>query len=103
TSGASHVPSEGAYVTLIGTKGGAEIIGDKLTIYTEMHGQQVDITPAYTPRAWADCIVAEIVHLVTCIRDKKTPMSTGEQGMEMMKILEGIYKSADQGKTIKIG
>jgi hypothetical protein len=30
-------------------------------------------------------------------------MSTGEQGLEMMKILEGLYKSADQDKTIRIG
>jgi predicted dehydrogenase len=103
TSWASYVPSEGAYVKLIGTKGGAEIIGDKLTIYTEMHGQQVDITPAYTPLSWGDCIAAEIAHLVTCIQEDKTPMSTGEQGVEMMKILEGIYKSSEQEKTIKIG
>lgn len=103
TSWASHVPAEAAYVKLVGTEGGAEIIGDRLTIYTEMHGQQVDITPSYAPRAWGDCIAAEIAHLVTCIQEDRTPMSTGEQGVEMMKILEGIYKSAEQEKTIKIG
>jgi predicted dehydrogenase len=103
TSWASHVPGEQAYVRLIGTKGGAEIIGTKLTVYTEMLGEQMDITPAYQPRSWEECLAAEIAHFVECIQEGKTPMSTGEQGLEMMKILEGIYKSAEQEKTIKIG
>lgn len=102
-SWASHVPSESAYVKLMGTKGGAEIIGDRLTVFTEMCGELVDITPAYQPRSWEDCLAAEIAHLVECIQEGQTPMSTGEQGVAMMKILEGVYKSAEQEKTIKIG
>lgn len=103
TSWASNVPQESSYVKLIGTKGGAEIIGDRLTVYTEMSGELVDITPVYRSRSWEDCLAAEIAHFVTSIQEEKAPMSTGEQGVEMMKILEGIYKSAEQGKTIRIG
>ncbi len=94
TSWASHVPSEGSYVKLMGTRGGAEIAGNDLTVYTDLHGEQVDITPAYAPREWADCIAAEIAHFVDCIRTGRTPMSTGEQGVEVMRILDGIYESA---------
>lgn len=101
-SWATHVPSETAYVKLMGTQGGAEISGNKLTVYTEMYGELVDVTPAYHPRSWEDCLAAEIAHFVECIRAGKTPMSTGEQGLEMMKILKGIYKSAEQEKTVKI-
>lgn len=102
-SWASNVPQEGAYVRLVGTKGGGEVIESKLTVYTEMHGELVDITPVYRPQSWQDCLAAEIDHFVKCIHAGKEPMSTGEQGVEMMKILEGIYKSAEQEKAIRIG
>ena len=67
-----------------------------------MHGELVDITPVYRSQSWQDCLAAEIDHFVQCIHEGKAPMSTGEQGVEMMKILEGIYKSAEQDKTIRI-
>ena len=102
TSWASHVPSEGSYVKLMGTRGGAEITGNDLTVYTDLHGEQVDITPAYVPREWSDCIAAEIAHFVDCIRTGRTPMSTGEQGVEIMQILDGIYESAEENRMVHI-
>lgn len=102
TSWASHVPGEGSYVKLMGTRGGAEITGNDLTVYTDLHGEQVDITPAYTPREWSDCIAAEIAHFVDCIRSGRTPMSTGEQGVEIMQILDGIYASAADNRMVRI-
>lgn len=102
TSWASHIPAEGKYVKLMGTRGGAEIKGSQLTVYTNLHGEQVDITPTYVPREWSDCIAAEIAHFVECIRAKRTPMSTGEQGVEIMQILEAIYESAERKNMIHI-
>ena len=102
TSWASHVPSEGSYVKLMGTRGGAEITGNDLTVYTDLHGQQVDITPAYAPREWSDCIAAEIAHFVDCIRAGRPPLSTGEQGVEIMQILDGIYESAAGNRMVHI-
>lgn len=102
TSWASHVPSEGSYVKLMGTRGGAEIAGNDLTVYTDLHGEQVDITPAYASREWSDCIAAEIAHFVDCIRTGRTPMSTGEQGVEIMQILDGVYESAAGNRMVHI-
>ena len=102
TSWASHVPSEGSYVKLMGTRGGAEITGNDLTVYTDLHGEQVDITPAYAPREWSDCIAAEIAHFVDCIQAGRTPMSTGEQGVEIMQILDGIYDSAENNRMVHL-
>ena len=101
TSWASHVAAEGSYVKLMGTRGGAEINGNDLTVYTDLHGEQVDITPAYAPREWSDCIAAEIAHFVDCIRTGRTPMSTGEQGVEIMQILDGIYESAAGNRMVR--
>ncbi len=100
TSWASHVAAEGSYVKLMGTRGGAEINGNDLTVYTDLHGEQVDITPAYAPREWSDCIAAEIAHFVDCIRTGRTPMSTGEQGVDIMQILDGIYESAAGNRMV---
>ncbi len=101
-SWATNVPQESSYVKLMGTKGGAEIQGDGLTVYTEMHGELADVTPIVRNRSWSDCIAAEIAHLVRCIQTGEEPMSTGEQGLEMMKILEGIYQSAESGSAVTI-
>jgi predicted dehydrogenase len=38
---------------------------------------------------------------VDSIRDKRAPMATGAQGVKVMKILEGIYKSAATGKEVR--
>jgi predicted dehydrogenase len=41
-------------------------------------------------------------HFVDCILDNKEPISSGEQGYENMRIIDGIYMSAKKGKEIKI-
>jgi predicted dehydrogenase len=38
---------------------------------------------------------------VNSIIDKRAPMATGDQGVKVMKILEGIYKSAESGREVR--
>ena len=40
---------------------------------------------------------------VNSILEKRQPSATGEQGLKVMKILEGIYKSAEKGREVRYG
>ena len=89
--------SDEFYSRLMGTKGGAQL--DPLVIYKDALGTQVDLKPAY---AKVDTFAAETAYFVNCILKNKEPMATGEQGLEIMKILDAIYLSAKTGKQISI-
>lgn len=89
---------------LYGTKAGAvhrnlnegyEFIAEA---FCEENGFFVDKTyrdgPGLVPKA------AE--HFVDCIRNDKQPISSGHDGIRLMKILDGIYESARLGEEIRI-
>ena len=38
---------------------------------------------------------------VNSILEEREPLATGEQGLKVMKILEGIYKSAEKGREVR--
>ncbi|MFH1569551.1 MAG: Gfo/Idh/MocA family oxidoreductase, partial [Gemmatimonadota bacterium] len=40
---------------------------------------------------------------VNSILEKRAPLATGDQGLKVMKILEGIYKSAATGREVRYG
>lgn len=96
-SWASNVERERIYTTLVGTKGGADL--DPLRVYSEMHGSLADITPSYPNQSGH---IMEIKHFVDCIVNGKELISTGEHGLEVTRILDAIYKSAEQGREITL-
>lgn len=93
----SHVERERIYTQLVGTKGGAEL--DPLRIYTDFNGNTADVQLQHPNVSGHDM---EIVHFVECIRDKKTPISTGEHGLHIQLILDAIYESTVTGKGVEI-
>jgi predicted dehydrogenase len=38
---------------------------------------------------------------INSILQKRAPLATGEQGLKVMKILDGIYKSAKTGREVR--
>ena len=96
-SWASNIANETSYTTLMGDKGGADL--SPLRIYTELNGEQADITPQHPN---INGHQAEVLHFVDCIRDGKQPIATGEHGLDVIKILDAIYESATTGDIVKI-
>ncbi len=41
------------------------------------------------------------VEAVRANLEKRAPVATGEQGLKVMKILEGIYRSAESGREVR--
>jgi predicted dehydrogenase len=88
---------------LCGTKGGLaqKNVGGgyefAAELYTEEGGnlytKRLDeaLTPA--PSAYSE--------FVSSILEKRAPMASGDDGLKVMKILEGIYRSAETGREVR--
>ena len=87
----------GSSLQIAGTLGGLEL--NPLRIYQERNGVALDITPE-VPNT--DGFANQIGHFVECIKRRKTPLMSGEQGIQLMQMLDGIYKSAATGKEVRI-
>ena len=87
----------GSFNTIAGTKGGAQL--DPLVIYTERKGTLLDITPNVED---LNPFALEIEHFIDCITTGKEPMPSAEQGVMLMQMLDGIYRSSKTGKEVKI-
>jgi predicted dehydrogenase len=108
TSWASHTkPGRDDYfVNLYGSEGGSELYvanytdRDTLTFYTEECGQPVQIKPAIVNRAGGHELAVE--HFVQSVRNNLPVESTGEQGLALMRIIEGLYQSASSGREVRL-
>jgi predicted dehydrogenase len=91
--------------TLYGTKGGLvqkNLNGTyqwRAEVYTEEGGnfytKVLDKASVSSPSAYSE--------FVSSILEKRPPSAPGEDGLKVMKVLEGLYRSAETGKEIRFG
>ena len=89
--------------TLCGTRGGLvqkNVRGGyefEAEVYTDESGhlftKKLDWSTTMTPSAYSE--------FVSSIVEKRPPLATGEQGLKVMKVLEGIYRSAATGREVR--
>ena len=88
---------------LYGTKGGVNLNGADMKIYTEVNDYLADITPQIKNfKNGADMFVAEMAHFVDCALNGTPCRASAEDGLEVMKILDAIYESAATGHEVVI-
>ena len=88
---------------LYGTKGGMNLAGNGLKIYTEVNDFLADIVPDTSDYIEAeDLFEAEMRHFADCILNGTECIATAEDGLEVMKILDAIYESAKTGHEVVI-
>ena len=88
--------------SLYGTKGG--ICLDTMKLYSEMNGFMTDVS-LIDRNTWVEkkeMFQAEMDHFVDCCLNGTKCMSPAEDGVVIMKILEGLYESARTGKSVEI-
>lgn len=88
-------------VKLFGEKGGAEI-EPELVIVAEQNDTILNILPQVDNKSFdfAGSFANEINHFVECCLDGKQPVAPVEDGVEVMKMLNAIYESAQTGKEV---
>ncbi|MFD0710710.1 Gfo/Idh/MocA family protein [Paenibacillus sp. GCM10027626] len=96
-----HAKKDEAMVKLFGTKGGLEV-DPAISIITEKYNTILNIDPQVDAQGFdfARAFQGEIDHFVNCIKTGSEPISPVEDGVEIMKILRGIYESAQTGAEV---
>lgn len=87
--------------TLYGTKGGINL--DSMKFSTDVNGFMVDadiLSKNFVDSK--DMYQAEMDHFVDCCLNGTECKSPAEDGVVIMKILEGLYESAKTGKSVDI-
>ena len=82
---------------MAGTKAGASL--SPFTLYIEDNGKEVD-KPLDAPAI--NSFDEEVKHFVECLVEGKVPISSAEQGVILMQMLDGIYASAAKGSSVQI-
>ncbi len=99
-SWASNVEKESVFVELRGDKAGACFKDGNLKIFTETNGTLEDICPKLDDNILIH--YANIRHFADVLQNGTEPDFTPIQGVNMIKILEAMYKSAETGMEVRL-
>jgi predicted dehydrogenase len=97
-----HAKKDEITVKIYGDKGGAEI-EPELFLVTEKHDTILNMAPQVDHASFDfnEGFQSEINHFVDACFGRKETLSPVEDGLQMMKILCGIYESAEKGIEIQ--
>lgn len=96
-----HAKKDETQVKLFGDKGGAEI-EPELHIVSEKHNTILNVTPQvdHLTFDFNQAFQSEIDHFIECMTENKETISPVQDGVEIMKILCGIYESSEKGMEV---
>lgn len=97
-SWAIHNDKTRQWCQIFGTEGGCDW-GEDTAIYRELQGASVN---GKIDIGAGDPWQGEMQHFVDCILQNRTPDPDAVQGVTMMKMLDAIYKSAENGREVLI-
>ncbi len=91
-------------ILLMGSKGRVEL--EPATRYEGNHlwtgrdGREQEVSPP--PGPGKTQFAGQLDHLSQCVIDGREPIVSGEEGLRDLRIVEAIYRSAREGKTIRL-
>lgn len=91
------------YCDCFGTEGSGSL--NPFRIFKKMHGNLVNVAPVSndSPQAlYRKSYEHELKHWVSVLRNLHPVISTVEEAVHRMKIVEAVYKSAKTGKSVKL-
>lgn len=97
-----HAKENEMSIKLYGDRGGFEL-EPEIAIVSEKHDTILNVAPQTDHRGFhfESAFQNEINHFIDCVRTGQEPISPVEDGVEIMKILRGVYESAQSGKEIR--
>jgi predicted dehydrogenase len=92
-----------AYVNLFGS-GGAALL-NPLRVHKGMHGTLVNVTPTLDQgrNQYKHSIEAQIGHFADVLRKGARPIGAADEILPVMELMDAIYRSAEQGKEVRLG
>ncbi|MFC4769972.1 Gfo/Idh/MocA family protein [Effusibacillus consociatus] len=107
-SWAANIEKERRFLQLLGETGGLECENDRVMYYGERGGQLVGMLPQFS---WGtdeqaslerDGGLPMIREFARAIRSGTTPLCSGEEGLRISRILDALYRSAQEGREIRL-
>jgi predicted dehydrogenase len=92
------------YCYVHGNEGSASL--SPLTINKELHGNLVNLAPSKLDspqQLFKRSYENEIKHFLGAVKDLHPVVSTGEEAVQRMRIVEAVYRSAKHGKEVTLG
>jgi predicted dehydrogenase len=89
------------YCNLFGTEGSALL--NPLKIQKQIHGNIVNLTPANiekSPNYFKKSIENELKHFIIAVKGLTPIISSGEEAVKRMSVVDAIYKSAETGREV---
>lgn len=104
TSWVQNIKEDQLYLQLYGDKAGAQMEPD-LELYENKGDYLTVVKPALDANlsGFEHNFVEEIRHFIDCVGNGTPCINPGEDGVEVMKILDAIYESARSGHEVTIG
>ena len=92
---------ESSYIELMGDKGGVRAMdGKPLKILTEYEGRVADITPQFN--ADSNNFHVQAAKFLAACRGECPPAATSAEGLTVMRLIDGVYKSAQSGQEVAL-
>lgn len=102
TSFSLHLKEDVTNVELFGEKCGARI-SPEIELYTEMFGHMTNVSfHDDTALHFSGLFESEINHFVDVVANGAECIAPAEDGVELMKILDAIYRSAETGHEVML-
>ena len=98
-----HLEKDMHYTHVFGKQGSAFL--NPLRLFKDMHGNLVNVTPVHSTASadvFKSAFAVEIHNFLDVIRGKSNPVTPAEDGIYLMRIIDAIYKSAEQGVQIDL-
>jgi predicted dehydrogenase len=92
------------HILLMGSEGRIELEPatryDGNHMWTGKDGREVAITPP--PGPGRTQFAGQLDHMAECVMTGREPIVSGEEGLRDLRIIEAIYRSAREGRTVRL-
>jgi predicted dehydrogenase len=86
---------------MMAEKGGAS--WDPVQVFTDQNGYMFTLAPAFVPNQGWDAMWAEkMKHFVEVCRDGRTNLASGDDGLMVQQMLDGVYRSAASKQEVSL-
>ncbi|WEG12579.1 Gfo/Idh/MocA family oxidoreductase [Pullulanibacillus sp. KACC 23026] len=89
------------FVHLMGSEGGASLVGDRCTLVTEKFDRAIDID-LVKPEGQIEDRLLLSKHFLECIREGKEPITSAMTGLKNNLVLDAICESSKTGHEVTI-
>ena len=98
SSFSAHIEKDVAAVQIMGTKGGHT--PDPPRLYSDANGYMLDSSPSVIGKE--DMFAVKMAHFIDVARGTAANRCPGEDGLAVQQILQGLYRSAAEGREVAI-